>query len=79
MPRLSTEARQRVVCLLARRYSVKNILQQENVDVIIRTIYNLVKKFQGRGSVFDLPRRKRAYILMEEMKRFIEEEFKKNN
>jgi len=82
MPRLSIEARRRVVCLLASGYSVKNIyqrLQQENVDVSIQAIYNLVKKFQVRGSVFDLPRRKRAHILTEEMKRFIEEEYKKND
>ena len=32
-----------------------------------------------RGSVFDLPRRKRVHILTEEMKRFIEEEYKKND
>ena len=45
----------------------------------IQAIYNLVKKFQVRGSVFDLPRRKRAHILTEEMKKFIEEEYKKND
>ena len=31
-----------------------------------------------RGSIFDLPRQKKAHTLMEEMKRFIEEQYKKN-
>ena len=82
MSRLSIEGRRRVVCLLSCGYSVKNIyerLQQENVDISIRAIYNLVKKFKLRGSVNDLPRRKRAHILTEEMKKFIEEEYKKND
>ena len=82
MSHLSIEARRRVVCLLSRGYSVKNIyerLQQENVDVSIRAIYNLVKKFKLRGSVNDLARRKRPHILTEEMKKFIEEEYKKND
>ena len=82
MLRLLIEARRRVVCLLSRGYSVKNIyerLQQENVDISIRAIYFLVKKFKHRGSVNDLPRRKTAHILTEEMKKFIEEEYKKND
>ena len=82
MPRLSIEARRRVVCLHAAGFSVKNIyqrLQQENVDVSIRAIYSLVKKFEVRGSVNDLPRRKRPQILTDEMKRFIEEEYRKND
>ena len=82
MPRLSIEARRRVVCLLGLGYSVKSIyqrLQQENVDVTIRALYYLVKKFQVSGSVLDLPKRKRANILTDEMKRFIEEEYSKND
>ena len=38
-----------------------------------------MKKFEVRGSVNDLPRRKRAQILTDEMKRFIEEEYRKND
>ena len=59
MPRLSIGARRRVVCLLSRGYSVNKIyerLQQENVDVSVRAIYNLVKKFKLKGTVNDLPR-----------------------
>ena len=32
----------------------------------IRAIYNLVKKFQVKESIFDLPRQKRAHILMDD-------------
>ena len=41
-------------------------------------ICNLVKKFKVQGNVYDLPRHKRANILTEEMKKFIEQEYKKN-
>ena len=70
------------MCLHAAGFSVKNIyqrLQQEKVDVSIRAIYSLVKKFEVRGSVNDLPRRKTPQILTDEMKRFIEEEYRKND
>ena len=70
------------MCLHAAGFSVKNIyqrLQQENVDMSIRAIYSLVKKFEVRGSINDLPRRKRPQILTDEMKRFIEEEYRKND
>ena len=82
MPRLSIEARRRVVALYSRGYSVSSILQrlqQENVDVSKRAIYNLVKKWQLNGSVKDLPRRKTPQILTQEMKTFIEEQYKKND
>ena len=57
MPRLSIEARRRVVALYSRGYSVSTILQRlqlENVDVSKRAIYNLVKKWRLNGSVKDL-------------------------
>ena len=41
------------------------------VHVSIRAICNLVKKFKVQGSIFDLPRTKRANILTEEIKKFI--------
>ena len=44
-----------------------------------RAVYNLVKKFRLKGVIKDLPRRKKARILTEEVKLFIEEEFKKND
>ena len=43
-----------------------------------RAIYKLMK-YQVSGCVNDLPRRKRSYILTEEMKRFMEEQYKKND
>jgi len=81
MPRLSIEAR-RIVSLYFSGYSVSSIfarLEQENVEVTKRSIYNLVKKFRLKGVVQDLPKRKKARILTDEMKTFIEEELKKND
>ena len=82
MPRLSIEGRRRVVYLHSCGYSVSSIfqrLQQENVDVSKRAIYYLVKKFRVQGSVKNLPRRKRSRILTQQMKNFIEEEYRKND
>ena len=44
-----------------------------------RAVYNLVEKFRLKGVVKDLPRQKKASILTEEMKMFIEEELTKND
>ena len=82
MPRLSIEARRRVVSLHCIGYSVSSIserLQQENVEVSKRSIYNLVKKFRLKGVFRDLSRQKKARILTKEMEAFIEEELKKND
>ena len=82
MPRLSIEARRRIVSLHSYRYSIPSIFQrmeQENVVVSKCTVYNLVKKFHLKGVVKDLPKRKKARILMDEMKKFIEEELEKND
>lgn len=82
MPRLSIEARRRIVVLHSIGYSVSSIferLEQENVKVSKRSIYNLVKKFQLKGVVRDLPKRKKARILSKEMESFIEEELKRND
>ena len=82
MPRLSIEARKRIVSLHYRGYSVPKVVQrleQENVSVSKRAVYDLIKKFRLKGVVKDLPRRKKDRILTEEMKVFIEEELKKND
>ena len=52
--------------------SVVQRLKQEKVAVNKCAVYNLVEKFRLKGVVKDLPRRKKASILME-MKIFIEE------
>ena len=72
MPRLSIEARRRIVSLYSCGYSVPVIVQrleQEDVKVSKRAVYDLVKKFRLKGVVKDLPRRKKARILTGEMKR----------
>ena len=66
MPRLSIEARRRIVSLYSCGYSVPVIVQrleQEDVKVSKRAVYDLVKKFRLKGVVKDLPRRKKARIL----------------
>ena len=82
MPRLLIEARRRIVSLYSGGTPVPSIferLEQENVAVSKRAIYDLVKKFRLKGVIKDLPRRKKAPILTKEMKLFIEEELKKND
>lgn len=54
-------------------------LEEEKVAVSKHAVYNLVKKFRLKGIIKDLARQKKARILMEEMKLFIEEELKKND
>ena len=82
MPRLSIEARRRIVSLYSCGYSVPVIVQrleQEDVKVSKRAVYDLVKKFRLKGVVKDLPKRKKARILTGEMKKFFEEELQKND
>lgn len=82
MPRLSFEARRRIISLYSCGSPVPSIfrwLEQEKVAVSKRAVYDLVKKFCLKGIMKDLPRWKRARILTEQMKLFIEEELKKND
>ena len=79
MPRLSIEARRRIVSLVSGGFTVPSIaqrLEEEKVVVSKRAVYDLVKKFRLKGVIKDLPRRRKARILTEEMKLFIEEELK---
>ena len=82
MPRLSYEARRRVISLYQSNYSVLEIskrLDVEKVDVTPRALYNLVKKYCLKGTIRDLPCRKMPQILTEEMKRFMEDKLRAND
>ena len=82
MPRLSYEARRRVISLYNSDYLVLEIskrLDAEKVDVSSRALYNLVQKYRLKGTIRDLPRRKMPKILTEEMKRFMEERLRAND
>ena len=82
MPRLSYEARRRVISLYNSDYSVLEIskrLDAEKVDVSPRALYNLLQKYRLKGTIRDLPRRKMPQILTEEMKRFMEERLRAND
>lgn len=82
MPRLSIEARFRVVSLYSRGHSIPAInqrLREENVFISERALHALVEKHRKKGTVRDLPRRKRAAIITEEMRAFIEEELQRND
>jgi len=82
MPRLSFEARRRVISLYSSNYSVSSIsqrLEPEKVPVTTRALYNLVKKFRLKGTIMDLPRHKMPQIQTEEMKRFMEEKLRLND
>ena len=82
MPRLSFEARRRVAALYSRGYSVASIserLEDEGVDVSKRALYNLLNKIRLKGTVKDLPRRKRSRILTKEMMIYIREQLKQDD
>jgi len=54
-------------------------ISEEKLDITIRAIYKLVKKYQYTGSVNDLSRHKRQRILTEEMRQFINNKLMKND
>ena len=59
MLHLTVEARRRIISLHSIDYSVSTIfqrLEQENVQISERAIYNLVAKFHHKGVVRDLPK-----------------------
>ena len=82
MPRLSVEARQRVVAVLySRGYTVTSIsesLEQEGVDISKRSLYYLLQ-VHLTGNIHDLPRGKRYRILTEDMMKYIDEELRQND
>ena len=82
MPRLSIEARFRVISLCLSGYSISAIsqrLREENVFISQRALYSLVEKYRRKGTVRDSPRGKRPAVITEEMKVFIEEQLQRND
>ena len=82
MTRLSIEARQKVITLHLLGYPVLEIyrrLREENTSISRQALYNLIKKHRDRGTVADLPRRKRQRKITEQMRAMIEEELNKND
>ena len=45
----------------------------------MQALYNLLHKFREKGTVEDLPRRRRARKIKEEMRKLIEEDLNKND
>lgn len=77
MPRLSIEAQRRIVLLVSGGFSVPSIIQpleEEKVVVSKCVVCDLMKKFRFKRVIKYLPRQRKARILTEEMKQFIEEE-----
>ena len=82
MPRLSVEARLRVISLFSLGHSIRAInqrLREENVFISERALYSLVEKYRTKGTVRDLPRRRRSSLITDEMKRLIEQELQRND
>ena len=77
MPRLSVEARRRVIALHQQGWKAQRIWEQLKREGItpatLRAVYYLLAKYKRCQSVHDLPRRKRTKIINDEMKRYIEE------
>ena len=82
MPRLSLEARRRVVTLFEKGVSVRDIhkrLEEENCVVTKQTLYRLIQKFKRDGVIVDLPRRKRPRKITSEMLEMIDNALKQND
>lgn len=82
MPRLSLDARKRVVTLFEKGIGVRDIqdrLGEEDVTVTRQTLYRLIQKFKSTGGISDLPRRKRPRKLTSEMLEIIDSALKQND
>ena len=82
MPRLSLDARRRVVTFFEKGMCVKDIqkrLEEENISVTRQTLYRLIRKFETRGMIADLPRRKRSRKITSEMLEIIDSELQQND
>lgn len=58
---------------------IRRRLQEENTFISARALYSLLWKFSERGMIADLPKRKRARALTQEMITAIDEELRKND
>ena len=70
MPRLSVTTRKRVIILRRQGYSlseIRNRLDEEDIDVSIRSLQRLCVKFNRFHTVENLPRVARPWLLTSEM------------
>ena len=61
---------------------VKDILkslEEENVSVTRQTLYQLIRKFETREMIADLPRRKRSHKITSKMLEIIDSELQQND
>ena len=69
MPRLSVQTRQRAMIYFNRGDSISAIkkrLQEDEIFVSVKVLYNLVTKYRDTNSVVDRPRRKMPRKITEE-------------
>ena len=82
MGRLSLEDWLRVVTLVSNGYSCSSICKrmiEEDNSISVQALCDLMKKVREKGIMVDLPRRRKQRLITEEMKKYIEEEMKKND
>ena len=82
MPRLSLDARRKVILLHNSGLSVKKIesrLSEENVNTTRRSLYRLIQKFQQTKKYTDLHRRKREKKITQEMAIVMNSELEQND
>ena len=76
MARLNLNVRKRVVILKRASYSLtdiwKRIQEEEGCSYSLRSVYRLWRKFNDRHTILDLPRRKRARKIDDDMLETIE-------
>ena len=82
MPRLSLDARRKVILLHNSGLSVKKIesrLSEENVNTTRRSLYRLIQKCQQTKKYTDLHRRKREKKITQEMAIVMNSELEQND
>ena len=82
MPRLSIEARRRVIALRGIGYSVQEIrkrLAEENISISLQSLFNLLRKYKDTGHLLDLPRKAKPKKLNDEMRKFLNEALSEND
>ena len=70
MPRLNIETRRRVIVLKQAGYSfveIKKRLGEEDIAISLQALHNLVKKYQAKNTLMDLPRHTMPRKLNSEM------------
>ena len=82
MPRLQVGTRKRVIILRRLGYSIRDIqrrLNEEDIEVSLRSLQRLCAKFKAVHSIQDFPRRSRPRLLTADMLSLMEQSLRKDD